>query len=360
MMPLLAILGLSLNLLGSGHSSSHGLSTFSAVPPIHIHHHSVSGPAGLTPTQVKAAYQLSGNGSGTIAIVDAYDDPRAQSDLNTFSNTYSLPQCAGTCFTKHEMSAFTFSNSSWALEESLDVEWAHAIAPGAKILLVEAKSSSGNDLINAVNWAKAQPGVVAVSMSWGGSEFAGENSYDADFSKSGVDFFAAAGDSGAGVEWPAVSPNVIGVGGTTLNLKGNTVLSEIAWSGSGGGISAYEPRPSYQTGFVSGSFRGVPDVSYDADPNTGFPVYDSVMYSGYTGWWQVGGTSAGTIQWAAIRALAGSSLTSSKLYSDASSNLSHYFRDIVAGTNGNCNFVCQASTGYDYVTGLGSPITTSF
>jgi len=163
------------------------------------------------------------------------------------------------------------------------------------------------------------------------------------------------------VSWPAVSPNVIGVGGTTLNLTGNTFNSETAWSGSGGGVSAYEPLPSYQKDFgVSGTKRTVPDVAYDADPATGFPVYDSTSYSGHSGWWQVGGTSAGAPQWAAIHAL-GSSVSSSKLYTDAASaNYATYLRDITSGLNGSCGVVCQAGTGYDDVTGLGSPLTTSF
>jgi subtilase family serine protease len=355
MMPILAIFGLSLNFLTGGQSAAHGLGSFSAAPPIHVHRHLVAGPSGLTPPAVRSAYNLTGNGTGTIAIVDAYDDSRAQSDLATFSKAENLPACGSGCFTKHKMSSFTFSNSSWALEESLDIEWAHAIAPGAKILLVEARSASGNDLLSAVKWAKAQPGVVSVSMSWGGSEFSGESSYDPDFKQTGVAFFAASGDSGTGVEWPAVSDNVIGVGGTTLNVSGGTV-SESAWSGSGGGISSYETRPSFQNGFVTGNYRGVPDVSYDADPNTGFPVYDSVMYSGYSGWWEVGGTSAGTVQWAAIRALAGSSLTEQQLYTDAGPS---HFRDITSGSNGSCS-VCNAVSGYDYVTGLGSPINIKY
>lgn len=361
MLPLLAASGLLMSLLGlGGHSNSKGISTFSAAPPIHVHSHSVTGPSGLTPTQIRAAYNLTGSGSGTIAIVDAYSDPRASSDLNTFSQAYKLPSCGTGCFETYQMSGATRENSGWALEESLDVEWAHAIAPGAKILLVEARSANGTDLMNAINWAKTQTGVVAVSMSWGGSEYAGESSYDSVFSEPGVAFFAAAGDSGSGVEWPAVSKNVIGVGGTTLNMNGNTVSSETAWSGSGGGISRYEPKPSYQNGYVTGSFRGVPDVSYDGDPNTGFPVYDSIPYTGYTGWWQVGGTSAGTTQWAAVRALSGATLTNASLYSDATTSYSEFFRDITSGLNGTCGLVCKASTGYDYVTGLGSPNTSKF
>lgn len=343
--------------------------SFSGQIPIHLKQHSSRGPVGLSPSVIKSIYNLNsaGSGSGTIAIVDAYNSPRIQSDLNTFSAEYGLPQCnlANPCFAEHEMSSRVSNNSGWELEASLDVEWAHAIAPGAKILLVEAQSSSGTDLVNAINYARSQAGVVAVSMSWGGSEFSTEASYDSDFtSTSGVTFFAAAGDSGTGVEWPAVSPNVIGVGGTTLHLsRTDTLQSETAWSGSGGGVSVFETEPSYQTAYgitIGGGKRTVPDVSYDADPNSGVAVYDSYSYDGQSGWFQVGGTSEGAPQWAAIDAL-GKSVVSTKLYSDAKlTSASSFFRDITSGTNGACGSVCTAVSGYDTVTGLGSPVTTKF
>jgi len=335
----------------------------------HVKRHSLTGPIGLSPSVVKSVYDLSsaGSGSGTIAIIDAYDSPRIQSDLNTFSTQYGLPQCtmANSCFEKHIMASRISSNSGWELEASLDVEWAHAIAPGAKILLIEARSSSATDMLSAVNYARSRSDVVAVSMSWGGSEFSTEVSYDSDFtSPYGAAFFAAAGDSGTGVEWPAVSPNVIGVGGTTLHLSSiNTLISETAWSGTGGGVSAFESQPSYQTAYgitASGGKRAVPDVSYDADPNSGVAVYDSNSYERQSGWFQVGGTSEGAPQWAAIEAL-GKSVKSPQLYADAKlSTTSAFFRDITSGSNGSCGLVCNAGTGYDTVTGLGSPVTTKF
>jgi subtilase family serine protease len=354
-----------------GHGAHHAtkpIDSFGAHSPIHIHHHSSTGPTGYTPSQIKAAYNLpaSGGAGKTIAIIDAYNSNTAAADLNTFSTKFNLPNCTiqNACFSQVEMSPRTPTNSGWALEESLDVQWAHAIAPQAKILLVEARSASGNDLLSAINYARNLPGVNAVSMSWGGPEFSGESSYDTDFSSThGVNFFASAGDSGSGVYWPAVSPNVIGVGGTTLNLASDgTVTSETAWSGSGGGVSRYVPEPSYQTGLVtiSNNHRAVPDVSYDADPATGFAVYDSTRYEGEVGWYQVGGTSAGAPQWAAISTL-GSSVTSSKLYQDAAGpNYAADLRDITSGTNGSCGILCSAGVDYDLVTGLGSPLTTNF
>lgn len=313
---------------------------------------------GLSPGQIRTAYNLpSTGGSGTIAIIDAYDDPTALSDLNAFSSHFGLPIAN---FEKHMMATGIPTDAGWALEISLDVQWVHAIAPSAKILLVEATSSAISSLVAAVDYARSRSDVVAVSMSWGGSEFSGESSYDTHFTSSyGATFFAASGDSGAGVWWPAVSAKVVGVGGTTLTFAaGGGVSSETAWSGSGGGASAYVAEPSYQTTYgVSGTNgkRAVPDVSYDANPSSGVSVYDSTPYSGSSGWWVVGGTSAGTPQWAAIQSL-GLSSSNSAFYTDAkSASHSSYFRDITSGSNG-----YPAKVGYDLVTGLGSPLTTNF
>jgi len=337
-------------LVASNNWSAHTL--------IHIRRAQTTSPTGLSPTQIRGAYNLpSTGGSGTIAIVDAFDDPTVLNDLNLFSNQFGLPAAN---FEKHAMSSGIPSDGGWALEISLDVQWAHAIAPNAKILLVEAKSNSLIDLLAAVEYARSRSDVVAVSMSWGGSEFSTESSYDSYFTNSyGATFFASAGDSGAGVLWPAVSTNVIGVGGTTLTFTGSgSIASETAWSGSGGGISAYVTEPSYQVSFGTlgtNGHRGVPDVSYDADPRSGVSVYDSTPYSGSTGWWQVGGTSAGAPQWAAIQSL-GLSATNDNFYTDAkSSRYSSFFRDITSGSNG-----YPATIGYDLVTGLGSPLTTNY
>lgn len=349
------------------------LDGFEAHPPIHVRGESGHGtpvtnttPSGLSPAQIKAAYNLpAGGGSGTIAIVDAYNDPNIESDLNVFSSQFGLPACttANGCFEKHLMFPKVRNDSGWGLEEALDTQWAHAIAPSAKILLVVAKSNSGNDLLAAVNYARNRSDVVAISMSWGGNEFSGESSYDSYFTSSyGATFFASSGDSGAGVSWPAVSTNVVGVGGTTLNFVSGVLSSETAWSGSGGGLSSYESAPSYQTSYgvpQANGKRAVPDVSYNADYQiSGVSVYDSY---GYQGWLVVGGTSAGAPQWAAIKALGGT-VSNTKLYQDASTTPTYTadFRDIVSGTNGVCGFYCTTQTAYDYVTGLGSPITTAF
>jgi subtilase family serine protease len=333
---------------------------WTAQPFFHIRQGATSGPTGLSPTQIRGAYNLpSTGGSGTIAIVDAYNDPTVQNDLSAFSSQFGLPNAS---FEKHTMSSGIPTDGGWALEISLDVQWAHAIAPNAKILLVEATSNGLTDLLAAVDYARSRSDVVAVSMSWGGSEFSTESSYDSYFTSSyGASFFASSGDNGAGVSWPAVSAKVVGVGGTTLTFTGGgAVSSETAWSGSGGGISAYLAEPSYQVTYgVPGANgkRAVPDVSYDADPNSGVSVYDSTPYppSGSTGWYQVGGTSAGSPQWAAIQSL-GLSATNNNFYIDAkSARYSSYFRDITSGSNGH-----PAAIGYDLVTGLGSPLTTNY
>lgn len=327
--------------------------------PMHIVELDAPGDfTGYTPDQIRAAYGLpstGGNGT-TIAVIEAYYTPTILSDLTEFSSQFDLPAPSSSNFEVYNMSStMTTANTSWATETSLDVEWAHAIAPDAKIMLVEA-TDDGNGLTGAISYAASLPGVAAVSMSWGTDEYADEARYDALFTNSySTVFFASSGDKGAGVIWPACSPNVVAVGGTTLNLDANgTVISETAWSQSGGGISAYEPMPSYQTNMglntlLGASNRAVPDVSYDANPSTGFAVC-------YNSQWEIiGGTSVGAPQWAAIDADS-LSVTNTNLYADAESAYPSYFRDITSGSNGYYN----ASVGYDLVTGLGSPLTDNF
>jgi hypothetical protein len=269
---------------------------------------------GYTPAEIKSAYGFAGaseDGAGqTIAIIDAYNDPNISSDLGTFDSEFGL--AAPPSFkvvSETGTSTLPKTNGGWAQEISLDVEWAHAIAPDANIVLVEAKSSSTSDLIDAINYARNAPGVSVVSMSWGGSEMSNETSYDKYFTTpsghTGVTFVAAAGDEGAagGAEWPASSPNVLAVGGTSLTLTGSTYSSETTWDETSDGTSAYEPTPSYQSSLgVTG--RTTADVSYDADPDTGFATYDSLSYQGEVGWAVTGGTSAGTPQWSGLIALA--------------------------------------------------------
>ena len=322
------------------HASYH-FSDYKGMPPIHELGGASKTPVGMTPDQIKKIYNLPATGGrGTIVIVGAYNDTTIEADLAAFSKTFNLPSCttANGCFTKHPMSAAIKSNSGWAMETSLDVEWAHAVAPQAKILLVEATTQSGTNLLKAVDYAASVKDASAISMSWGGGEFPEEVSLDSHFkSISNAPFFASSGDAGHGASWPASSPNVIGVGGTSISMWGGAFKSEAAWSGSGGGVSAYEKEPGFQLGVSipkAGGMRAIPDVAYDADPATGFPIY--VKGS----WHTVGGTSAGAPQWAAIASL-GSSVTTTQLYADKSTGENaKYFRDITSGNNGTCGYFC--------------------
>lgn len=309
--------------------------------------------SGYSVNQIRTAYGLpsSGGAGVTIAIIIAYDTPTIQSDLTQFSIQNNLPLPNSTNFEVHKMSSSIAVDTSWSQEACLDVEWAHAIAPDAKILLVEAVNANSNYLLAAVQYATSRQDVVAVSMSWGSTEARSETANDVYFSDSDVAFFASSGDDGSVVMYPSSSPYVVSVGGTTLNLDSSgNVLSETAWSKSGGGVSQYEKIPSYQTSYgLNTTNRSTPDVAYNADASTGYSVY----YNG--NWYIVGGTSAGAPQWAAIYAL-GASANLSNIYGKAKASYSTYFRDITSGATTKYS----ATTGYDYVTGLGSPLTFNF
>jgi subtilase family serine protease len=315
-------------------------------------------PYGLSPDQIKGAYSfptsLTAGAGTTIAIVDAYDDPTAESDLGVFSGQYGLPACttANGCFSKVNQtggSKAPRANANWALEISLDVQWAHAIAPGAKILLVEASSNSNANLYAAEDYAKTH--AQYVSNSWGGPESSSESSTDSHFVQSGVSFFVSAGDAGLPAEYPSSSPNVISVGGTTLTFNSNgTLASETGWSSGGGGCSAYERPNSSQSAFSGyaqagcGGMRATPDVSLDADPASGVSVYDTTRYQGQSGWWRVGGTSASSPMWAARSADSGTPVNAATVYGGTIS-----FRDITSGNNG-----APCLTGFDLCSGRGS------
>jgi hypothetical protein len=341
---------------------------------------STPGPTGYTPAQVRHAYGFDqinfggvvGDGTGqTIAIVDSYDDPTIGSDLVQFDRAFGLPDPAFQKVNQVGGQLLPAASATWSIEIALDVEWAHAIAPGARILLVEANSNNNSDLFAAVSYAARQPGVSVVSMSWGTPEFPTEAASDGVFTTPtghpGVTFLAAPGDNGAPGSYPSASPNVIAVGGTTLTLgAGGTWLGESAWSGGAGGPSAYEPQPLDQLGMVpqTAAYRTTPDVAYDANPATGFPIYDSYNYPAWAPWAEFGGTSAGAPQWAALVAIAdqgralaglgsldGPSQTLPALYQLPASD----FHDITTGTStGTPQY--SAGPGYDLVTGRGSPV----
>jgi subtilase family serine protease len=302
------------------------------------------------PLDIREAYKIPLTGdSGTIAIIEAYDNPKAAADLATFCSVFNWPTAN---LEIHKMSQFIAPNAGWALESNLDIQWAHAVAPHAKILLVEAKSNSIVDLIAAVDYANSRSDVVAVSMSWGANENSGQLAYDSHFTTNGKTYFASAGDVGGVVSWPSSSTNVVSVGGTTLTMTTDG-YTETAWSSGGGGVSTIEPVPIYQTS-LGFNKRATPDVAYNGDPSTGFLVYDSYGYNGGRGWFIVGGTSAGAPQWAAINTFT-KSATNTNFYSNYPISYGATFTDITSGSNG-----YPTQTNYDLATGIGSPIGVNF
>jgi kumamolisin len=335
-----------------------------------------SAPGGETPASIASAYNLTNlQGSGVIVIVDAFDYPTALNDFNVFARQFGLPQEPSTnpFDSNNQVFQVVYANGSrprancgWAQEAALDIEWAHAMAPNAKIVLVEAASNSFANLFAAVDKASSIVGAQEVSMSWGGSEFSSEATNDTHFTQPNIVYFAASGDTGGAVIYPGASPNVVAAGGTRINRDASgSFVSETAWSGSGGGPSQYEPRPSYQDIIQSivGGARGVPDYSFDADPNTGVSVYDSTSCKGASGWLVFGGTSVASPSLSGIVNSAGSNTSStaelSLLYQGVTNNgltiNNSSFRDILTGTAGSFT----AKTGWDFVTGIGSTWTLS-
>jgi hypothetical protein len=332
----------------------------------------------FTPLQIRHAYGfdrvgfensthalVAGNGQGqTIAIVDAYDDPNIAGNLATFDSTYGLP--APPSFQKVNQTGGTSyppPNQGWAHEIALDVEYAHAMAPGANILLVEANDNFLTNLDTAVQYA-ANHGATAVSMSYTAGEFPGETGLDSVFTHAGVTYLSSTGDGGAPGGYQAFSPNVVAVGGTSLFLDGaGNYQSESGWGGSGGGISQFEPKPAYQNGVVtqSNTRRCIPDASFVADPGTGVIIYDTYGGGGFS---TVGGTSVSCPIMAGLTAVVNQGR--SYLFGRPSYNGTDFLNalyhlpqsdlvDIVTGNNG-----FPAGPGYDLVTGLGTPIVDRF
>jgi subtilase family serine protease len=340
---------------------------------------------GYTPTDLRSAYNLGGtSGAGrTVAIVDAQDDPNAESDLAAYRSAYGLPACttANGCFHKvnqnGQASPLPAGDYGWAEEESLDLDMVSAICPSCHILLVEASSADTDDLDAAEDTAASTSGVVAVSNSWGADEDSTITAADSHFHHPGVAITASSGDSGYGVIWPASSPYVTAVGGTSLSKAANSRgWTETAWGsalggeGAGSGCSAYEAKPSWQhdTGCAK---RTVADVSAVADPSTGVAVYDTYnscgtstycdillslgLATGADGWVEVGGTSASSPIIASVYALAGN--TASVTYGSYPYAHTSALNDVTSGTNGSCGgtYLCTAGAGYDGPTGLGTP-----
>lgn len=329
-------------------------------------------PEGETPHSIREVYKLpSCGGEGTIAIVVANHYPTALEDFNTFSKTFGLPQEHSCDPTQPSNKVFQVVYStgvqppnvdpSWSLEAALDIQWAHAMAPKAKIVLVEAPTAFIiSSLIPAVDVASNLPNVKQVSMSWAIEEQPAEATLDVHFTTPGVIYIAASGDAGGTPVYPSCSPNVISAGGTKINRDAkNRFIGETGWSGSGGGPSLYEPVPFYQAAipFVLdkvGTQRGTPDISFNADPNSGAAIYLTP-----TGWETIGGTSLSAPSLAGILNLAHSINGFSPINTQAElkkiykqQTKSHRYRDILIGVAG----AYSCTLHWDFVTGVGTNI----
>jgi subtilase family serine protease len=318
---------------------------------------------GYDPADLRSAYDLPSTSAGseqTVAIVDAYDDPNAESDLATYRSEYGISACttSGGCFRKINQNGGTeypTAEPKWAVEISLDLDMVSAVCPKCHILLVEANSNSFSNLNTAESQAVTQ-GATEISNSWGSEQFSGETANNTYYKHLGIPITFSAGDHGYEVEYPAASPYVIAVGGTSLSKAENARgWSETAWSGTGSGCSAYETKPVWQKD-TGCTHRTNNDVSAVADPNTPVSVYDSYSESG---WLLVGGTSAASPITAATMALTAPAtryLGAAAFYDQAYENGTGALDDVVSGSNGSCgNYLCNAGSGYDGPTGLGTP-----
>jgi kumamolisin len=297
-------------------------------------------------------------GSNAIALVDAFDNPDAASDIKTFAAAYGY----GTPNFTVVKVGHPAANQGWALEESLDIEYAFGMAPNAHIYLVEANSNNNADLYAAEDKAAellASEGGGEASNSWQGGEYSGEKTDDSHFKGAGVVYFASSGDSGGQVGYPSTSPFVISVGGTTIlrNSKG-FFTSESAWNDAGGGPSTVEPRPSYQNVIkgIVGSHRGTPDISAEASNVSFVEIYSQY---GCGGWCGVGGTSVSSPMVAGIINAAGQFKASTKAelaeaYKDYA-NATKYKKDFTDITTGSNRYAC--GKGWEFCTGIGSPLT---
>jgi subtilase family serine protease len=320
-------------------------------------------PRGYGPADLKSAYKIGSGGAGkTIAIVDAYDDPNAESDLAVYRSQFGLPACttANGCFKKVDQSGGTNyprGNQGWAEEISLDLDMASAICPSCKILLVEATTNAFSNLSAAVDRA-ALMGATVISNSYGGSEYSGEVADQSHYNHPGIAITVSSGDNGYGAEFPASSQYVTAVGGTSLTKASNSRgWSETAWSGAGSGCSAYIAKPSWQTD-KGCAHRTIADVSAVADPNTGVAVYDTYrLHPG--GWLVFGGTSVAAPIIASVYAVAGN--TSSITYGSYPYAHTSSLFDVTSGSNGSCGgtYLCTAVAGFDGPTGLGTPNGTN-
>ena len=320
-------------------------------------------PPGYGPADLRSAYKITGSGSPStiIAIVDAYGYTRAQSDLAIYRSQFGLPALANCpsvnpCFAKYNQNgvkgSYPKQNTGWAQESALDLDMASAMCPNCSIYLVEANSASFGNLATAVNRA-ASLGAHVISNSYGGGEN-GSSPYESAYNHPGVAVTASTGDSGFGAQFPATSPHVTAVGGTSLVPDGSPRgWSETVWSGTGSGCSSIYPEQPWQVGVIGAGcgMRMEADVSADADPNTGVAVVGPAY--GGTYWLEFGGTSVAAPLVGGIYGVNGGAVNyGSNPYGDTSELF-----DVTSGSNGNCSvsYFCNAGPGYDGPTGLGTP-----
>lgn len=345
-----------------------------------IHHDSSQPPPNAeTPASLGCIYQLTTQvsgcpihgttevpnaGWGAVAIIDAFDNPNAEEDLATFSTQFGLPACtkANGCFSQVYAQGSQPPNDpgGWSLEIALDIEMAHAMAPNAKIILVEAQDNQDTSLYEAEDVAAQlvqQAGGGTATNSWSGAEDPSETQNDVHFRHKGVVFFASTGDSGGLPGYPAASPDVVAAGGTGILRSNGNFTGESGWNGSNGGPSAYESRPSYQDliGRIVGGQRGTPDFAADANPASGVAMYDK---DGNFNWTQIGGTSVSSPLLAGIVNAANNRAHSTHqelagVYQYAKAHYAKRWRDEKSGANR--NYSCMP--GWDFVTGIGSPLT---
>jgi subtilase family serine protease len=314
-------------------------------------------PAGLGPAQLRDAYKITATGSSAtvIAIVDAFGYPNAESDLANYRSTFGLPACttANGCFRKVDQrggTAFPRLDVGWAQETALDLDMASAMCPGCKLLLVEGDTNSFANLAAAVDTA-ARLGAHVISNSYGGGE-AGTAATEASYNHPGIAITASSGDAGFGVEFPASSPHVIAVGGTSLRTSATTRgWTETTWSGAGSGCSTVYAKPAWQTD-AGCARRTVADVSAVADPNTGVSVFGPSSRS-RSAFLVFGGTSVAAPLIGGVYGVNGGAVN---FAADPYAHVSALF-DVTAGTNGTCSpaYLCTAGAGYDGPTGLGTP-----
>jgi subtilase family serine protease len=332
----------------------------------HARPFATSAPTGYGPSDLVSAYNLPSGAGQLVAIVDAYDDKTAQADLNTYRSHYGLPACGTGCFTKVNQNgvqgSYPSNNPGWALEISLDLDMVSAVCPNCHILLVEATNNQNANLYAAVDTA-VRLGAKVVSNSYGGAESSTDPSSNVHYNHPGVAITVSSGDSGYGVEYPAASPYVTAVGGTSLTRASNTRgWSETVWNGAGSGCSKYETANSWEPITSACGKRTVADVSAVADPNTGVSVYDTncpffnqLVGQCFSGWGTVGGTSVAAPLVAGVYALAaneGSLTYAQSTYTNAAS-----LNDVTSGSNGSCSgsYLCTGGPGYDGPTGNGTP-----